>query len=125
MTALLAAGTTILCDRYYYSGMVYSAAKAAATSPVAAVHRLAWARAPEVGLPRPDVVVFLDVDDETARARGDWGAEVYERADMQRRVRDLFWALSMGRAGAGADANVADSAAEWSCGSGRRRRTWW
>ncbi|KAJ6784416.1 hypothetical protein PWT90_10486 [Aphanocladium album] len=85
--ALLEAGTTIVCDRYSHSGMVYSAAKG---NPSLG---LAWARAPDVGLPRPDRVVFLDLDEETARARGGWGDEVYEKAEMQRQVRRLFGAL--------------------------------
>jgi dTMP kinase len=58
---------------------------------------LAWARHPEVGLPRPDIVLFLDLDEESARARGGWGGEVYEKVEMQKRVRDLFWGLSMGK----------------------------
>ncbi|KAG6040797.1 hypothetical protein E4U41_007014 [Claviceps citrina] len=86
---LLARGTTILCDRFYHSGIVYSAAK---LNPSLS---LSWARAPEKGLPRPDLVLFLDLDEEAARARGGWGGEVYERAEMQRRVRELFWGLSM------------------------------
>ncbi|RKU45931.1 Thymidylate kinase [Coniochaeta pulveracea] len=91
--SLLASGTTVLCDRYYYSGIVYSAAK---QNPSLT---LGWARHPEVGLPRPDLVLFLDLDESQAKARGGWGGEVYERAEMQRRVRDLFWGLSMGKIG--------------------------
>ncbi|KAI5461752.1 thymidylate kinase-domain-containing protein, partial [Mariannaea sp. PMI_226] len=87
---LLAAGTTILCDRYYHSGIVYSAAK---QNPSL---NLSWARAPERGLPRPDLVLFLDLDEEQAKARGGWGGELYEKAEMQKRVRELFWGLSMG-----------------------------
>lgn len=41
-------------------------------------------------------MLFLDLDEEAAKARGGWGGEVYERAEMQRRVRELFWALGMG-----------------------------
>lgn len=91
MTTLLASGTTVVCDRYYYSGIVYSAAKRNPSLP------LPWARAPEVGLPRPDLVLFLDLDEAQARSRGGWGGEAYERGEMQRRVRELFWGLSMGR----------------------------
>lgn len=90
MHTLLAAGTSIICDRFYQSGVVYSAAK---QNPTLGAQ---WARAPERGLPRPDVVVFLDLDEERARERGGWGGEVYERAVMQRRVKELFWALSLG-----------------------------
>lgn len=86
----LAASTTIISDRYYHSGIVYSAAKLNPSLP------LPWARAPETGLPRPDLVAFLDLDEETARSRGGWGDEKYEKAEMQKRVRELFWGLSMG-----------------------------
>lgn len=87
--SLLESGTTIICDRYYYSGIVYSAAK---QNPSL---NLAWARAPERGLPRPDQVLFLDLDEAAAQTRGGWGDEVYEKAEMQLRVRELFWALGM------------------------------
>ena len=83
----------MLCDRYYHSGIVYSAAK---QNPSLS---LAWARAPEVGLPRPDLVLFLDLDEAQAKLRGGWGGEVYEKGEMQRRVRELFWGLSMGKIG--------------------------
>lgn len=83
----------MLCDRYYHSGIVYSAAK---QNPSLS---LSWARAPEVGLPRPDLVLFLDLDESQARLRGGWGGEAYEKAGMQRRVRELFWGLSMGKIG--------------------------
>ncbi|KAK3902991.1 thymidylate kinase-domain-containing protein [Staphylotrichum tortipilum] len=91
ISSLLSAGVTVLCDRYYYSGVVYSSAK---QNPSLS---LSWARAPEVGLPRPDLVLFLDLDENQARARGGWGGEAYEKAEMQRRVRELFWGLSMGK----------------------------
>lgn len=88
--AALASGQTIICDRYYHSGIVYSAAKENPSLP------LSWAKAPEVGLPRPDLVLFLDLEERVARERGGWGGEVYEKGEMQRRVRELFWGLSMG-----------------------------
>ena len=56
-----------MVDRYYYSGIVYSAAKKRPDLS------LQWAKAPEVGLPKPDLVIFLDVDTETAKARGGFG----------------------------------------------------
>ncbi|KAF2743504.1 thymidylate kinase [Sporormia fimetaria CBS 119925] len=80
-------GTTLIVDRYYYSGCVYSAAK---QNPALS---LAWARRPEEGLPRPDVCVFLDIDPEAAAKRGGYGEERYEKEDMQRKVRGLFGGL--------------------------------
>ena len=80
----LAAGTTIIVDRYYYSGCVYSAAK---QNPSMS---LEWCRKPEVGLPRPDLCIFLDISADDAAKRGGYGPEKYERKDMQDRVRELF-----------------------------------
>ncbi|KAL1839546.1 hypothetical protein VTJ49DRAFT_1409 [Mycothermus thermophilus] len=93
IATLLSQGVTVLCDRYYHSGIVYSAAK---QNPSLT---LSWARSPEVGLPRPDLVLFLDLDESQARLRGGWGGEAYEKAEMQRRVRELFWGLSFGKIG--------------------------
>ncbi|KAK7452294.1 hypothetical protein CaCOL14_004790 [Colletotrichum acutatum] len=90
---LLASGYTVICDRYYHSGIVYSAAK---QNPHLNLH---WARQPEIGLPRPDLVLFLDLEEAVARERGGWGGEVYEKAEFQKRVRELFWGLSLGRVG--------------------------
>jgi dTMP kinase len=81
----VAKGCTIVCDRYYYSGMVYSAAKKNPTLT------LEWAKHPEVGLPRPDAVVFLDLDPDEAAKRGGYGEEKYEKREMQERVRELFF----------------------------------
>lgn len=80
----LEAGTTVVVDRYYYSGCVYSAAK---DNPTLS---LEWARHPEVGLPRPDVCIFLNISAEEATKRGGYGGERYESKEMQDRVRELF-----------------------------------
>ena len=80
-------GITVVIDRYYYSGIVYSAAKDKADLP------LKWARDPEIGLPRPDVCVFLDIAPEAAAKRGGFGDEKYETSTMQKRVRELFYEL--------------------------------
>ena len=83
----IASGVTVVIDRYYYSGIVYSAAK---DDPDLT---LAWAREPEVGLPRPDICLFLDVSPSVAANRGGFGVEKYENDRTQRRVRDLFHKL--------------------------------
>ena len=84
----IADGISIIIDRYYYSGIVYSAAKDNPTLT------LSWAREPEVGLPRPDVCIFLDISPEDAAKRGGFGLEKYENDKMQRRVRELFHQLA-------------------------------
>lgn len=83
----------MIIDRYYYSGIVYSAAKHQLTLS------LSWARHPDVGLPRPDACLFLDISPEEAAKRGGFGEEKYEKKEMQDRVRELFNGL-MEREGA-------------------------
>lgn len=80
-------GTSVIIDRYSYSGAVYSAAK---ESPNLS---LQWAWQPEVGLPRPDICLFLNISTEEAAKRGGFGGERYETNDMQTRVRKLFKSL--------------------------------
>ncbi|KAJ5182957.1 hypothetical protein N7492_000573 [Penicillium capsulatum] len=80
----IARGTTVIVDRYSYSGAVYSAAKA---NPSLS---LDWAWQPEVGLPRPDICLFLSISADEAAKRGGFGAERYEHEAMQTRVRALF-----------------------------------
>ncbi|RDW88344.1 thymidylate kinase [Coleophoma cylindrospora] len=99
----LAKGCTIICDRYYYSGMVYSAAK---RNPNLSID---WARAPEVGLPRPDMVVFLNLSTEEAAKRGGFGDEKYETSEMQKNVRENFVALKDIPADEGQDLQVIDA----------------
>ncbi|KAJ5191552.1 Thymidylate kinase [Penicillium cinerascens] len=80
-------GITVIVDRYSYSGAVYSAAKANPTLS------LEWAWQPELGLPRPDICLFLSISAEEAAKRGGYGAERYENEAMQTRVRELFRTL--------------------------------
>ncbi|GAM83934.1 hypothetical protein ANO11243_019240 [Dothideomycetidae sp. 11243] len=80
----IASGTTVVVDRYIYSGCVYSAAK---HNPRLS---LQWARHPEEGLPRPDVCIFLELSATEAAQRGGWGEERYEKKELQDRVRELF-----------------------------------
>ncbi|KAL1970781.1 hypothetical protein VTN77DRAFT_2615 [Rasamsonia byssochlamydoides] len=83
----IARGVTVIVDRYSYSGAVYSAAKG---NPNLS---LQWAWQPEVGLPRPDLCLFLSISTEEAAKRGGFGVERYETDTMQKRVRELFLSL--------------------------------
>lgn len=64
--------------------MVYSAAKKLPLLD------LEWAREPDVNLPRPDLVIFLDLNPDEAVKRGGYGDEAYEKRDFQQAVRVLF-----------------------------------
>ncbi len=81
MEATLAAGTSIILDRYVYSGAAYSAAKGL---------DLEWCKSPDVGLPQPDLVIFIDLEASVAQARAGYGEERYEKIEFQARVRKLF-----------------------------------
>jgi dTMP kinase len=88
--SLLAAGTLVLCDRYAFSGIAFSASKRTAESGDRPALTYEWCRAPERLLPAPDLTIFLDIDAQSARARCGYGEERYERADLQARVREVF-----------------------------------
>jgi len=84
---LIESGTTIVCDRYSYSGIAYSASKGKSTLT------LDWCAAPEIGLPAPDVVLYCQVSAEVAAARSGFGQERYEQEETQRRVHQQFQIL--------------------------------
>eukprot|EP01018_Ginkgo_biloba_P017826 Gb_28332 [translate_table: standard] len=84
MEAKLKAGTTLIVDRYSYSGVAFSASKGL---------DLSWCKAPEVGLPAPDLVLYLDIPPEKAAERGGYGGERYEQLNFQRKVAELYKTL--------------------------------
>jgi len=92
ITTLLASGTTVLADRYAFSGIAFSASKVPSPSSPSPSPPLTyeWCRNPEIGLPAPDLTLFLDIDPEKARERGGYGEERYEKEEVQRRVRGVF-----------------------------------
>lgn len=83
----LQSGCTIVIDRYSFSGAVYTTAKEKPNLS------LEWTWSPEVGLPWPDLVLFLDISTEDAAKRGGYGEERYEKQEMQTKVRTLFMKL--------------------------------
>lgn len=91
-TKELAKGTTVVCDRYAYSGVAFSSAKTREDRQFDHVEDLSidWCKAPDAGLPAPDAVIFLDLSPEESETRGGYGGERYEKRDLQRRVRQRF-----------------------------------
>jgi len=81
LRAAVDAGFTVVLDRYAYSGVAYSRALGLDAD---------WCFAPDSGLPKPDVLLFLNVSAHVAQARGGFGEERYETDAMQRRVRHSF-----------------------------------
>jgi dTMP kinase len=87
MRDALLSRTTLVVDRYSYSGAAYTAAKG-----IPALY-LAWCKVQEAGLLAPDAVVYLALDAEAAAEREGYGEERYETPDMQRRVKQQVEAL--------------------------------
>lgn len=72
-------GTTVISDRYSYSGIAYSSAKRGLS--------IEWCREPERGLPKPDLVIYLELPMEAQCRRSGFGDEKFETKEMQERVR--------------------------------------
>ncbi|KAL7483266.1 hypothetical protein ACHAW6_008913 [Cyclotella cf. meneghiniana] len=92
LASTLASGTNIVCDRYAYSGVAFTSAKVEEdrSSMSGGELSLKWCMGPDCGLPAPDCVIFLDLDQEEAEKRGGYGGERYEKRDLQIRVRKRF-----------------------------------
>ncbi|ONK57974.1 uncharacterized protein A4U43_C09F6340 [Asparagus officinalis] len=81
MESKLRSGTSLVVDRYSYSGVAFSSAKGL---------DIDWCKAPEVGLIAPDLVLFLDVPPERAAERGGYGTERYEQLEFQKKVAQYY-----------------------------------
>lgn len=80
----LNSGSTLICDRYAYSGVAYTSAKG---------YDVEWCKRPDSGLPQPDAVIFLDMPVENASKRGNYGEERYEKIDFQKKIREKYLEL--------------------------------
>jgi dTMP kinase len=80
--SLLETGTSLVVDRYSFSGVAYSSVKEGMD--------FEWCYAPEKGLLEPDLVIFLDLFPEDAKNRGDYGNERYEKEEFQKKVRGVY-----------------------------------
>lgn len=49
-----------------------------------------WCKQPEVGLPKPDLVMFLKLSPAEAALRGQYGQERYETSAFQLAVQERF-----------------------------------
>ncbi|KAJ1462853.1 thymidylate kinase-domain-containing protein [Pelagophyceae sp. CCMP2097] len=83
LRASIDAGIDVVCDRYAYSGVAFSAAKPT-------IDDLDWCKAPDAGLPQPDAVIFLQLANDAAEQREGFGGERYEESEMQKRVAANF-----------------------------------
>lgn len=84
----LAAGITVVCDRYDLSSIAYQSATAPEGESA-----VPWLQAINQRARRPDLTLVLDVDPEVAELRrterGE-PAELFERRELQRRLAELY-----------------------------------
>ncbi|KAM8919320.1 thymidylate kinase isoform 1-T1 [Lycaon pictus] len=81
----LSQGITLIVDRYAFSGVAFTSAKEDFS--------LDWCKQPDVGLPKPDLVVFLQLHLAEAATRGEFGRERYEDGKFQERALRRFHQL--------------------------------
>ncbi|CAH0719573.1 unnamed protein product, partial [Brenthis ino] len=77
-------GISVIVDRYCFSGVAFSAAKGL---------DLKWCMSPDVGLPKPDKVFFLNMSLEKVQLRNGFGNERYEVPEFQKKVADMYMKL--------------------------------
>ncbi|KAM8952487.1 thymidylate kinase [Pelodytes ibericus] len=81
----LRSGITLVVDRYAFSGVAFTSSKEHFS--------VNWCKQPDVGLPKPDMVLFLNISPEVASTRGDFGNEIYETNAFQMKVQKRYQEL--------------------------------
>ncbi|XP_038211813.1 thymidylate kinase [Zerene cesonia] len=77
----LETGTTIVIDRYCFSGVAFSAAKGLDIN---------WCKGADVGLPKPDKVFYLTIPLDVMQKRKGFGNERYEVPEFQKKVIETY-----------------------------------
>ena len=49
-----------------------------------------WALMPDQMLPRPDIVIQLDADEDKIMNREDYGNEIYEKQEFQKKLKGIY-----------------------------------
>ncbi|XP_066991359.2 thymidylate kinase [Anabrus simplex] len=78
-------GVTLIVDRYSFSGIAFSAAKKGMD--------IEWCSSAETGLPKPDLVLFLNLSPDVVKERGGFGEERYEISEFQEKVLSNYMKL--------------------------------
>lgn len=81
-------GKTVLCDRYAYSGVCYTAAKG---------YDIEWCKGTDRELPMPDLCCYLQVEPAELHERSQYGNERYEKVEFQKKVAEKYLELLQGR----------------------------
>ncbi|VDD95896.1 unnamed protein product [Enterobius vermicularis] len=84
MKKKLQSGSHLIVDRYAYSGIAYTLAKKGCNMGIQ------WAKLHDVGILRPDCVIFFDLSPSEAAARCGFGGERLEALELQERVYEVM-----------------------------------
>lgn len=79
---LIYEGRTLVVDRYSYSGAAYSGAKKGMD--------LNWCYNQDIGLPRPDLLIYLTLSATEQKKRQGFGDEIYEETEFQNCIRENY-----------------------------------
>lgn len=85
----LNSGANIICSRYIHSGIAYSMANGLDYEWCKTVDSLTKTSG-DGGLPKPDVVFFIDTDPIKCSQRKGYGKQVTEKVEYQKKVRKNF-----------------------------------
>lgn len=86
-------GTTVILDRYIYSGIAYSLAKLKMNNTSGEMADVQWLLNPDKGLPKPDITLFLTLELDEIKKRAEFGDERYENLQFQTIVKANFLSL--------------------------------
>ena len=87
MTDILEKGEAILCERYVWSGLVYSCALAPGLD-------IRTFMCTDIGLMAPDMVIYVDTPPEAVRARPQMSA-LFSDLEFQNQIYDLYQETSI------------------------------
>ena len=69
----LNSGKTVILDRYVVSDCAYTIAKGFDPN---------WCLSPDIGLPKPDITIYMKLSALEAAKRGEFGNEIYETSEF-------------------------------------------
>jgi len=71
----------VILDRYYFSGIAYSVSNGVDRD---------WCHEIDSNLPKPDHVIYLDIDPSEAAKRSEYGECVFDNVEFQSKVRQAY-----------------------------------
>ncbi|EYB84386.1 hypothetical protein Y032_0317g2315 [Ancylostoma ceylanicum] len=81
-----------------------------------------WVRQADIGLPRPDVVLFFEVSPEVAKQRGGFGEERLESDQLQKKVHSAMELLRKSYWRVGLNPIASSTSLQWRDFADRERR---